>query len=215
MTQRAIHGDFVYFVTFNVDKRRWFFVTPQRADVLGRAIRTSCKMKRFVLSGYCILPNHVHMMVMPETMMGNVTTSQRTLERVRCKRNGIIPDDKYLFQQRRLSSRRCGRAERYNLSQLMQSIKGSYSRTLPKGKFWQHRSNFRLVTSQEDFNNKINYIAYNYRKMYPVRASCVDSVDWDFMRKIIRHRSNGMDLPESFGQAPWVYLNWRAIHHLL
>ncbi len=176
----------MYFVTFSVQNRRWFFVTPERAKVLGQAIQTSCEMKGFALFGYCVLPNHVHVMVRPrgETVVGNAVTSPRTLERVRCENEIIITDANYLFPQRRLSSRRCGRDKQYNLSNLMQSIKGSFSRTMPKGKFWQHRSNFRLVSDQEDFNNKINYIQYNYRKM---------------------------DLPEYYGRHPWVWIDHAKI----
>ncbi len=198
MSQRAIHGNFVYFVTFNVEHRRWFFVTPKKAEKLGQAIRTSCEMKKFVLFGFCVLPNHVHLLVKPqgETMMGNAVASQRILEKMRCEEYIDLPNHKYLFPQRRHlpscprrargggSSRRGGRYEAHNLSNLMQSIKGSFSRTLPKGKFWQHRSNVRLVTDQEDFNNKINYIQYNYRKM---------------------------NLDEKYRKIPWAYIDWKSI----
>lgn len=196
MTQRAIEGDFVYFVTFNVHNRRWFFVTPERADVLGRAIQTSCKIKKFVLFGYCVLPNHVHMMVMPmAAMMGNAAASQRTRGRVRCE--GVnkgqqlemtMDDGSFLYTERRRPRRRSlPEPQTFTLSDLMHSIKSTFSHALGQGTFWQHRSNFRLVTSQEDFNNKINYIMYNYRKMA---------------------------LFENFGQAPWVYIDWRAIQQM-
>lgn len=192
MTQRAIHGDYIYFVTFNVQDRRWYFVTPERAAVLGQAIQTSCEMKKLTLFGYCILPNHVHMMVMPEIMMGNAATSQRTRGRVRCEGGNdgqqhemTMDNDSYLYTQRRRPRRRSlHEPQTFTLSDLMHSIKSTFSHALGQGKFWQHRSNFRLVTSQEDFNNKINYITYNYRKM---------------------------ELPETYGKSPWTNIFWKTI----
>ncbi len=192
----------MYFVTFNVQDRRWFFVTPERANVLGQAIQTSCEMKGFVLFGYCILPNHVHVMVLPKdkTTMGNAATSQRTRGRVRCEGvdDGIAEkkqseqketqeqDPVFLYTQRRRPRRRSlSEPQNFTLSDLMHSIKSTFSLWLDQGKFWQHRSNIRLVTNQEDFNNKINYIQYNYRKM---------------------------DLPESYGKDPFVNIDWNNIH---
>jgi len=70
----------------------------------------------------------------------------------------------------------------------MRSIKGTFSRTLPKGTFWQHRSNFRIVETEKRLYNTINYIIHNYRKM---------------------------ELPEEYGKPPFVYLNRDTINHLL
>lgn len=190
MTQRAINGDFIYFVTFNVQDRRWYFVTPERAEMLGQAIQTSCAMKKFTLFGYCILPNHVHMMMKP--MLECPTTSQRTRGRVRC---GQINNDcqhdmtydgaSFLYEQRRRPRRRLlSEPQTFTFSNLMHSIKSTFSHALGQGKFWQHRSNFRLITGQEDFNNKIRYLQYNYRKM---------------------------ELPETFGISPWVNIRWKTI----
>lgn len=63
MTQRAIDGDFVYFVTTNTIHRRHFFVTAKQATLLGRIIKNACRLKHFDLLGYAILPDHVHILV--------------------------------------------------------------------------------------------------------------------------------------------------------
>lgn len=186
MTQRAIDGNYIYFVTANVQNRRWFFVSPERAAKLGQVIQTCCRLKRFGLLAYCILPNHIHLLVGKtgvDEALGGTGTAQRTLERARCEKGK--PDSTIsLFPHRRLSSRRCGPNQRYTLSDLMKSIKGTFSRTLPKGKFWQHRSNFRIVESEEYLGNVIEYIRYNYRKM---------------------------NLPEKYGQPLFVFIDQSAI----
>jgi hypothetical protein len=178
MTQRAIDGDHLYFVTASVQNRQWFFVTKERAATLGQAIETCCRMKMFELLAYCILPNHIHLLVrkMP----------QRTLERVRCEIRDQIGSDAYLFPHRRLSSRRSVNIIfRPTLSDLMKSIKGTFSRTLPKGTFWQHRSNFRIIETERYLSNVVDYVRWNYQKM---------------------------NLPESYGQHPYVFIDHSRIH---
>lgn len=69
----------------------------------------------------------------------------------------------------------------------MKSIKGTFSRTLPKGKFWQHRSYFRIVESEEYLGNVIEYIRFNYTKM---------------------------NLPERYSQPPFVFMDQVAIHRI-
>ncbi|MBI4092798.1 MAG: transposase [Candidatus Kerfeldbacteria bacterium] len=195
MTQRAIDGPFVYFVTANVQNRRWFFVTSGRAAELGQAIQTCCRMKNFDLLAYCILPNHVHLLVRKRdlgesnsaqcTLGSSSNLPQRTLERVRCGRGRTarLPQTIFLFPYRRLSSRRSPAGKkRFTLSDLMRSIKGTFSRSLPKGKFWQHRSNFRIVETEAYLSNVVEYILHNYRKM---------------------------NLDERYGKSPYIFLDWK------
>ncbi|MEK7537646.1 MAG: hypothetical protein AAB619_01580 [Patescibacteria group bacterium] len=200
MTQRAIDGDFIYFVTTNVHHGRWFFGTPERAARLGRAIQTCCRMKHFDLLAYCILPNHLHLLVRKLRVdeINNVSSAfraHRTLESARCDEDkkplssqALQATNTFLFPHRRLSSRRSFQADRrFTLGDLMKSIKGSFSRTLPKGKLWQHRSNFRIVEDESYFANVVEYVRHNYSKM---------------------------NLPERYGEAPFVFIDHNAIHRL-
>lgn len=63
MTQRAIDGPYIYFVTTNTTFGGWFFDSVERAIQLGSIIRAACKENQFVLYGYCILPDHIHLLV--------------------------------------------------------------------------------------------------------------------------------------------------------
>lgn len=197
MTQRAIDGNYIYFVTTNVHQGRWFFYTTEKAARLGQAIQACCRMKHFDLLAYCILLNHLHFLVRKLGIdeINNISSAfgaHRTLESARCGEDKKPLSSHlrqatniFLFPHRRLSSRRPLQAGgRFTLGDLMKSIKGSFSRTLPKGKFWQHRSNFRIVGSEEYLENVIEYIRYNYRKM---------------------------NLSESYGQAPFVFIDQSAI----
>ena len=64
MTQRAFdQEEFPYFVTFNVEGRNWVFDDMHRAERLHQTIKNACALKHFVLYAFCILPDHVHMLV--------------------------------------------------------------------------------------------------------------------------------------------------------
>lgn len=166
-------------MTANVQDRRWFFVTSERAETLGQTIRTCCVMKKFDLLAYCILPNHVHLLVrkLPaDENLRSAPTAQRTLGSARCAEKTEsfeaepLPNanaflfPRFLFPYRRLPSRRSLK-KRPTLSDLMHSIKSTFSQHLHQGRFWQHRSNFRIVETEEYLSNVIEYIRYNYRKM--------------------------------------------------
>lgn len=69
----------------------------------------------------------------------------------------------------------------------MKSIKGTFSRTLPKGKFWQHRSNFRIIDNEEHFGHVVEYIRYNYTKM---------------------------DLPEEYGRPLFLYVHHQMLERV-
>lgn len=202
MTQRAIDGDYLYFVTANVQNGRWYFVTAERAAKLGQAIRTCCRMKGFDLLQYCILPNHMHMLVrkLSKGEVAGTNNAQRKLESMRCgtrnepARNAstdvVRPssetDANFLFSHRRLPSRR-SLSKRHTLSDLMHSIKSTFSQTLRSGKFWHHGSYFRIVDSHEYLNNLTGYIRGNYTKM---------------------------NLPDWYGQSPFVFIDPEAFRRL-
>lgn len=63
MTQRAIDGPYIYFVTTNTTYRKHFFNTAERAESFVAIVREACAKYGFDLFGYAILPDHVHLLV--------------------------------------------------------------------------------------------------------------------------------------------------------
>lgn len=63
MTQRAVDGPYIYFVTTNTTFGKWIFDDSGRATKLGSIIHTAGEENQFILYGYCILPNHIHLLV--------------------------------------------------------------------------------------------------------------------------------------------------------
>lgn len=261
----AINDQAILFITTNVKHRRWYFVTSERAATLGQAIQTCCRLKNFELLAYCILPNHVHLLVKRRTL-GSIRSmdkedvflfpsrrSNRMLESMRPENEGELPlhPDRRLSQQgertdqREMGSSRSedkgnaflhpyrrlrrtlenvhpedqGRLSPHfdrrlfpplskdrsggtpptavasrrstnhspSLSQLLQSIKGTFSRSLPKGSFWQRRSYVLHVESENYLDTLIDYVRFNYTKM---------------------------NLPERYGQAPFVLINDKNLRNL-
>jgi REP element-mobilizing transposase RayT len=187
MPQRAIDGEYIYFVTANVKDRRWYFVNPERSMKLSQAIQTCCVMKRFELLAYCILPNHVHLLVRKmqvgeindQRMLGSMRWgNEKTLVATQSHTDGV-----FLYPHRRLPSRR-SLEHRPTLSDLMHSIKSTFSQTLKQGPFWQHRSYVRTVEDENYLANLIEYMRFNYTKM---------------------------KLPESYGKPPFVFIDDGAV----
>jgi len=63
MTQRAIDGPYTYFVTTNTTYRRWVFDDIVRATMLRQIIIEACRERHYILFAYCMLPDHVHILV--------------------------------------------------------------------------------------------------------------------------------------------------------
>lgn len=72
MTQRAIDGQFIYFVTTITADRVWLFETPEIAHRLYKDIHEACRTCGFTLFAFCIMPDHAHLLVRKD---GTITLS--------------------------------------------------------------------------------------------------------------------------------------------
>lgn len=157
---------------------------------LNKIIFNACHLKKFDLLAFCILPDHIHLFVWPR---------QRTLEKVRCTdlwdnlKSQYSPASQRGFSPATFENiigsgiPLCGdkpRCDDRHISGLIQSIKGTFSRTIHQGRIWQPRYNFRIVDSNKRLNNTLRYIQFNYRKH---------------------------NLPEKYGRPPYVYINWESL----
>lgn len=161
VTQRRIYqNDYPYFITTNTTFRQPWFENGMLAERLAGCIVFGCRIKGFILLAYCMLPDHVHMLVMKQPL-------QRTLSSVRCMdKNPSTP-------QRGLSSPCC---TQNTISDLVQSIKGTFSRAsrlFPSfdevEKIWQPRFTpdqvrGRIVNTQRRLRNTLQYIRFNHQK---------------------------------------------------
>ncbi|OIP96906.1 hypothetical protein AUK40_04390 [Candidatus Wirthbacteria bacterium CG2_30_54_11] len=64
MTQRRINQvEYPYFVTANTAERIWLFEDTQLTEQLSAIIMKACQLKCATLYAYCIMPDHVHLLV--------------------------------------------------------------------------------------------------------------------------------------------------------
>ncbi|MBU0707270.1 transposase [Patescibacteria group bacterium] len=160
LTQRAFYqNEYPYFVTTNVSYHRWAFDDIGKAGKLASVVFRACKLKRFDLISFCILPEYVHLLVKKHEYH---TIGECALERAHCGGgNGVLS----VTPQSGLSSPRCGKdGHAPTLSDLMQSIKGTFSRSIGCGRFWQPRFYYQIVNTDQRLYNTQKYIKNNYQK---------------------------------------------------
>lgn len=107
------------------------------------------------------MPNHVHMLVI-----------KRTLESVRSGDDNNITTPKRTFSKVR----------EYNISELMQSIKGNFSRKVGQGNVWQPRFYTKIVTTPEYLTTVVKYMRHN-----PIK----DELPKKYERKPYRYTDTG------------------------
>ena len=71
-------------------------------------------------------------------------------ERTRGGVRSEVGENRFYPQTKRmLSSVRLGKNNKYNISDLIQSIKGNFSRKIHIGSIWQHRFNTRIINNRK------------------------------------------------------------------
>jgi len=61
--QRFQHSHHLHFVTFSCYRRRPFLQSPARREPLERALEDTRRSYRFFVTGYVVMPEHVHLLV--------------------------------------------------------------------------------------------------------------------------------------------------------
>lgn len=178
MSQRSFcQSDYPYFVTTKTRYNYGLFADKFYANQVARCIFHACNIKEVILYAFCIMPDHVHLLIkLQKHNLQNRApfprcdqNKHRTLERVRCDEvDG-------------------GKHGGYNLSNFMQSMKGTFSRQIFNGIAWQKRFNYRIVDNYKRLDNTLKYIENNPKKA---------------------------DLPEQFLRLPYMYFNRIKINKL-
>ncbi|MBI4093325.1 MAG: transposase [Candidatus Kerfeldbacteria bacterium] len=171
-----------YFITTVTKDRRRLFCDVRLAHRIATMIRMACRTKGYFLLGFCILPDHVHLLVMRQgilvTAFGGIPPSFEMNicggKRTPWVRGREATDLSSPYTEGTLSRVPA------SVGDLMRSMKGTFSRTIQQGKIWQRRYHLRHVMNSEDLLNVVNYIQYNYQKD---------------------------DLPESYEREPYMWLN--------
>ena len=184
MTQRRIYQDeYPYFVTFRTKENSLIFEETKYAELLSKIMLNSGKLKGYNILSYQIMPDHAHLLT--------IKLSDRTLENVRSGGCSMVNKT----SERTLSRVRSGNSKQqldksskqYTISDLLQSIKGNFSRKIHSGNIWQKRFYTRIINNQEYLTTITEYIKQN-----PVKQK----------------------LPNKYHRLPYQFFNWREIKSL-
>lgn len=189
MSQRRIYqNEFPYFVTTNTQGRRPFFGDVRFAQLLHKVIIKSCWIKNCLVYAFCIMPDHLHLLVgkdptRPQRVtLGWGSPPQRVTPGLDCSFDVPVPN-----------AGRCARVNaKFDISQIMHAIKSYYCLAVREQyginyPIWQPRFNTRIVDNEERLRNTIEYIKYN-----PAKAG----------------------LPKKYQKFPYMYFNWKEISKL-
>lgn len=175
MTQRRIYQEeYPYFVTFRTCEGCPLFEDGKMAEWMAGYINNAGALKHHEILAYQIMPDHIHVLVhIEQPRMGD-----RTLERVR---SGVM-ERVAPKTERTFSNVRSVRT--YTISDLIQSIKGNFSRNIHIGNIWQRRFHARIINTSNYLHTVIKYIQNN-----PAKAR----------------------LPEKYYHPPYRHVNWPKI----
>lgn len=157
---------YISFITTVTKNRRPLFLNPKLAERLGTMIQMACRSKGFVTLAYTILPEHLHLLVCSTALIERASEKTRSTE----VEGGF------------------SKPPEFTVGNLMQSIKGTFSRTLGPGPSWQPGYFNWYVTDPRDLLRITNYVMNNYRKT---------------------------NLPDYFGREPYVWIDEKQIPELL
>lgn len=187
MTQRRIYQEeYPYFITFRTQDGFSLFEETKMARLLANEIFISAHIKRYDVLAFQIMPDHAHLLthiINPDRMLFEL---DRTLESVRSE---MMNDDIPSPTDRTFSKVRSDKLKnQFTISDLMQSIKGNFSRKIHMGNIWQKRFYARIVTTDEYLRTAVEYIINN-----PIKAA----------------------LPRKYHDWPYQFIHWEKINELL
>lgn len=152
MTQRRVfQNEYPYLLTTNVRGGEPFFEDAEHAKALAQVIRLTCKLKQFELLAYCIMPEHVHLVVIPYQNISAATAGRSGVD-INPRARAALP------------------AAPYTVSDLMHGIKSYFFHALRTGSTniafaWQPRFHSRILNTEGYFRTAIEYVQYNPKKV--------------------------------------------------
>jgi hypothetical protein len=156
-------------------------------------IHLACRLKGFVPLIYAIMPNHFHLLVCSESLAARaqerahaVSLNQERMVRLRSVANQ--PGDSVSDLVPKALDGGLSRLPSDRLSKLMQSIKGTFSRTVEHGHVWRRGNYILYLDNGNDATRVATYIINNSKRA---------------------------GLPTRFSRQPYVWINTKILLKLI
>jgi REP element-mobilizing transposase RayT len=174
--KRIIEEGAIYFVTTTTDQRYPFFENDLLCWLFIAELKFTRLLKRFDLYAFCILHDHVHMIIKPSSHIENISRIMQFLKRHFSRNANLIinPSREGDIGQCRLPRREHSRMK--DISQKMDEYVNKLSiihnklpieeKMGPRSFKWQKSFHDHIIRSTKDFSNHIDYTRENYKKHY-------------------------------------------------
>jgi REP element-mobilizing transposase RayT len=78
--KRIIHKDLIYFVTTNTKHRYPYFKNEILCELFIEELKLVKELKKFLLFGFCIMPDHIHLLLRPDLEVASISEIMRSLK---------------------------------------------------------------------------------------------------------------------------------------
>jgi len=193
--REVING--VRFLTFSCYRRLFLLANPRIRDLFAKELTRVREKHRFRLIAWVVMPNHVHLLIMPRPIVG--TADRATLLASWSNVTDILTDLKGEF----------GKEVIGRWKQLRAPILDSITTSARTPRFWQPGGGFdRNIGDDHVFLQKIAYIHHN-----PVKNGLVEREEdwaWSSKRWYLGERDGQVPIDFEWGTwkwtppAPWI-----------
>ncbi len=180
-SQKRIYGDYIYFITCNIQDRRDYFRERIFCDLWLEELKLTKQLKRFSLFAFCLNYDHFHLLIEPKNDIANYSKVMQYFKRhVSRNMNIILGHNSRDLQKMSIKHvpegeispegdiRQCRlRGNEFDKSVLKYREKyiEKHGRILCQPKFqWQKSFHDHIIRTQKDFEQHWNYTMYNFVK---------------------------------------------------
>jgi REP element-mobilizing transposase RayT len=78
--KRIIYPGMTYFVTTNTKYRYPYFRNDILSELFIEELRVAKELKKFLLFGFCVMPDHIHLLLKPDVEVANISEIMRSLK---------------------------------------------------------------------------------------------------------------------------------------
>lgn len=177
-SQKRIYGDYVYFITCDVQDKIEFFKEEILCEFWIEELKLAKEIKKFDVYAFCLNYDHFHLLIKPDNKIANYSQIMHFIKRHTSRNiNIILGYNTYDVTKMENSIKQTvtegdigqGRLRLHNFDEIVLNfrdkffIKNGKNHNLPKFK-WQKSFHDHIIRDENDFNNHWDYTMYNYIK---------------------------------------------------
>ena len=167
-SQKRIYGDYIYFITCNVQDMNEFFKEEILCEFWIEELKLAKEIKKFELHAFCLIYDHFHLLIKPDKT--NYSQIMHFIKRHTSRNINIILGynkidlDIMIHSEGDVGQRRLREFDKITY-QYRQKYIAKFGNELHHPKFkWQKSFHDHIIRNEKDFNNHWNYTMYNYLK---------------------------------------------------